>query len=145
MSKSDINQVILEGNITRDPELRFTPNGKAVADFGLATNDSKPDGKGGWDDVPNFFDVTAWESLAENAAQSFSKGDRVIVVGRLRYESWETPEGDKRSKVRIVADSVGPSIRWSTTTQKKNPKGTNGVHTGADKVALEAFVNEESF
>lgn len=122
------NSVHIVGNLTRDPELRFTTSGKAVANFGVAVNRliSKP-GEERKEDVA-FFDVTAWDSLAENVAD-LSKGDRVVVEGRLAFRTWETDEGDKRSKVEITAEDVGASLRWATVEITKNEKKS---HDGGD-------------
>lgn len=122
------NSVHIVGNLTRDPELRFTTSGKAVANFGVAVNRliSKP-GEERREDVA-FFDVTAWDSLAENVAD-LSKGDRVVVEGRLAFRTWETDEGDKRSKVEITAEDVGASLRWATVEITKNEKKE---HAGGD-------------
>ena len=117
------NSVTLVGNITRDPELRFTASGQATASFGLAVNRV-------WNDrqtnerkeAVSFFDVVCWREMAENASESLSKGARVVVTGRLEQRSWETPEGDKRSKIEIVADEVGPSLRWATAEIRKNDR-----------------------
>ena len=106
----------ITGNITRDPELRFTPNGQAVATFGVAVNRKWKDARGEQQEQASFFDVKCWRELAENVTNSLAKGDRVIVTGRLEQRSWETDAGDKRSKVEIVADEVGPSLRWANAT-----------------------------
>ncbi len=104
----------ITGNITRDPELRFTPNGQAVATFGLAVNRRWQNSQTQeWEEAVSFFDVVCWREMAENVANSLTKGTRVIVTGRLDQRSWETDQGDKRSKVEIVADEVGPSLRWA--------------------------------
>jgi single-strand DNA-binding protein len=127
------NVVTLVGNITRDPELRFTNTGQATASFGLAVNRRCQTQE--WEEATSFFDVVCWREMAENAAESLTKGARVIVTGRLDQRSWETPDGDKRSKVEVVADEVGPSIRWATAQVTKNerrgpgdggPSGTGG-------------------
>jgi single-strand DNA-binding protein len=107
------NGITIVGNLTRDPELRFTPNGAAVANFGVAVNNRKKVGDN-WEDNPSFFDVNCWRELAENAAESLTKGTRVIVTGKLVQRSWETNEGDKRSKVEIEADAIGPDLRFAT-------------------------------
>ena len=112
------NTVTVVGNITRDPELRFTPSGAAVANFGLAWNRKGRDGE----EVVSFFDVTAWNQLAENAAESLSKGMRVMVYGRLDQRSWETQDGDRRSKVEIIADEIAPSLRWATAEVTRNAR-----------------------
>lgn len=116
------NNVIVVGNVTRDPELRFTPSGAAVANFGLAWNRKGRDGE----DVTSFFDVTAWNQMAENIGESVTKGMRVVVYGRLDQRSWETQDGDKRSKVEIVADEVAPSLRWATAEVHRNPRDGDG-------------------
>ena len=103
----------ITGNITRDPELRFIANGKATVSFGVAvTRKWKTDN--GEQEQTSFFNVVAWGTLAENVAASCTKGTRVIVTGRLEQRSYETKEGDKRSVVEIVADEIGPSLRWNT-------------------------------
>lgn len=123
------NVVTLVGNTTRDSELRFLPNGSAVVEFGLAVNNRKKDASGNYVDDPKFFDVKAWGSLAENVAESITRGMRVVVTGRLDFRSWETPEGDKRSKVEVIADEVGPSLRWATATVAKTER--RGPGSGA--------------
>ena len=112
------NDVTLVGNCTRDPELRFTPGGMAVAQIGLAHNRKRGD----TEEEVHFFDVTAYGTLAENLAETVVRGMRVVVVGRLDYRSWETQDGDKRSKVEVVADEVSPSLRWATAEVTKNEK-----------------------
>lgn len=104
------NTVTVVGNVTRDPELRFTPGGAAVANFGLAWNRKGQNDE----EIVSFFDITCWRSLAENVAESITKGQRVIVYGRLDQRSWENQEGERRSKVEIVADEVAPSLVWAT-------------------------------
>ena len=114
------NQVVIVGNLTRDPELRYTPNGAALVKFGVAVSRRFKDETGQWKDADtSFFDVTAWRSLAENAAETLTQGTRVVVVGRLRTNSWETPEGDKRTKIEIEADEVAPSLKWATAKVEK--------------------------
>jgi single-strand DNA-binding protein len=108
------NSVTLVGNLTDDLELRFTPQGTAVANFRLAVTPRVKDGDGWKDGETSFFRVNAWRQLAENAAESLRKGDRAVVVGRLKTRSWETPEGEKRSVTEIEADEVGPSLKWAT-------------------------------
>jgi single-strand DNA-binding protein len=116
------NTVTVVGNVTRDPELRFTPGGAAVANFGLAWNRKGRDGE----EVVSFFDVTAWNQLAENASESLAKGMRVVIYGRLDQRSWETQDGDRRSKVEIVADEIAPSLRWATAEVTRNPRSDGG-------------------
>jgi len=119
---SRFNTVTLVGNLTRDPELRYTPNGAPIVNFGLAVSRSWQSDTGQRSEETNFFDVTAWNRLGENCAESLQKGDRVIATGRLNWRSWESADGVTRTKVDIVADSVGPSLEWATVKITKNPK-----------------------
>jgi len=135
---SNGNTVVLVGNITRDPELRFTPSGQATASFGLAVNRRWQNRQTQeWEEATSFFDIVCWRELAENASQSLSRGARVIVTGRLEQRSWENQEGEKRSKVEVVADELGPSLRWAsaeiTKNERKGPAadGGNGRPAGA--------------
>ena len=124
---SNGNSVTLVGNITRDPELRFTPSGQATVTFGLAVNRRWQNRQTQeWEEATSFFDVVCWREMAENASESLARGSRVIVVGRLEQRSWETPEGDKRSKIEVVADEIGPSLRWATASVTKNERRGGG-------------------
>ena len=121
------NVVELIGNITRDPELRFTPSGAAVANFGLAVNRRwRNQQTNEWEEQVSFFDVVCWRELAENVTESLTKGSRVMVSGRLDQRSWETQDGEKRSKVEVVADEVGPSLRWATAQGTKTERRDGG-------------------
>ena len=120
------NQVTVVGNLTREPELRYTPSGAAVAKFGLAVNRSYTNRNGEKVEDTSFFNVNAWRQLAENVAESLSTGTRVIVSGRLQSRSWETEDGQKRSVVEIEADEVGPSLRWATAAVTKTTRGGPG-------------------
>ena len=123
---SDGNTVVVVGNVTRDPELRFTPNGQATASFGLAVNRRWQNRQSQeWEESTSFFDVVCWRELAENAAESLSRGARVIVSGRLEQRRWETPEGERRSRVEIIADELGPSLRWATAQVVKNERAAS--------------------
>jgi single-strand DNA-binding protein len=120
---SNGNHVSIVGNLTRDPELRFTPSGQATATFGVAVNRRWQNRQNQeWEEATSFFDVVCWGQLAENAAQSLSKGSRVLVNGRLDQRSWETSERERRSKIEITADEVAPSLRWATATISKNER-----------------------
>jgi len=121
------NMVELIGNITRDPELRFTPSGAAVANFGLAVNRRwRNQQTNEWEEQVSFFDIVCWRELAENVTESLTKGSRVMVSGRLDQRSWETQDGEKRSKVEVVADEVGPSLRWATAQVTKTERRDGG-------------------
>jgi single-strand DNA-binding protein len=131
------NQVVVVGNLTRDPELRYTPNGAALVKLGIAVSRRvKDDATGQWKDADtSFFNITAWRSLAENVAESLTQGSRVVVVGRLRTNSWETPEGEKRSVVEIEAEEIGPSLKWATAKPEKQGRGP-GQSDWASNVAV---------
>jgi single-strand DNA-binding protein len=107
------NQVTLTGNLTDDPELRFTPNGVAVANIRLAVDQRVWDTDGWKDGEPSFFRVNIWRDQAEHVSRSLQKGARCVVVGRLKSRSWETPEGQRRSAVEVDADEVGMSLRFA--------------------------------
>ena len=115
--------VTITGNLTDDPELRFTPNGNPVANFRLAVTARVKDGDTWRDGETSFFRVNVWRQLAEHLAESLSKGDRAVVIGRLKSRSWETPEGDKRSVVEVEADEVAPSLRWATAKPERAANG----------------------
>ena len=120
------NTVTVVGNVTRDPELRFAQSGMAIAQFGLAWNRRRQD----QEDEVSFFDVTCFRQLAENVAESLKKGARVVVYGTLQQRSWENDQGDRRSKVEILADDVAPSLRWATATVTKNERSGGGDYRG---------------
>jgi single-strand DNA-binding protein len=113
--------VTVVGNLTDDPELRFTPSGAAVAKFRIASARRFLDrASGEWKDGdPLFLSCTVWRQAAENVAESLRRGARVIVSGRLRQRSYETREGEKRTVIELEVDEVGPSLRWATASVKK--------------------------
>ncbi|MFZ4810015.1 MAG: single-stranded DNA-binding protein [Ilumatobacteraceae bacterium] len=117
------NTVTVVGNITRDPELRFTAGGKGIASFGLAVN-RRYQVNGEWQEKVSFFNISAWDQLGENVASSLTKGSRVIVTGRLEQREYETQQGEKRNVVEIVADEVGPSLRWATASVERTQRTT---------------------
>ena len=107
MAATNINRVIITGNLTRDPELRHTGGGTAVCSLRVAVNTRRKDqSTGEWVDKPNFFDVTVWGAQGENCAQYLSKGRPVAVDGRLEWREWQDQQGNKRQSVDIIADSV---------------------------------------
>ena len=115
--------VTVVGNLTRDPELRYTTGGRAAVNFGIAVS-RRYQSNGQWQEQTSFLNVVAWGGLGENLAASVTKGARVIVTGRLEQRSWETAEGEKRSVVEIVADEIGPSLRWATCEVVRNERTT---------------------
>ena len=112
---ASINEVTVVGNLTRDPELRFTQAGLAVCNASVAVNrrwQNKTTQE--WEEKVSYIDVTVWGVHGQNVAESLRKGDRVFVNGRLEQRSWEDDAGNKRSKIEVVADVVGPSLEWAT-------------------------------
>lgn len=119
------NSIVLVGNITRDPELRFTNTGQPTATFGIAVNRKWQNRQTQeWEESTSFFDVVGWRELAENVSESLQRGARVMVTGRLEQRSWTTDAGENRSKVEVVADEIGPSLRWATAQITKNERKT---------------------
>ena len=106
MAATNINRVVLTGNLTRDPELRNLPSGMAVCSLRIACNTRRKDGPGNWVDKPNYFDVTVWGAQGENCANYLAKGRPVALDGRLEWREWEDQNGNKRQAVDIIADSV---------------------------------------
>ncbi|MDQ3720367.1 MAG: single-stranded DNA-binding protein [Actinomycetota bacterium] len=106
MAATNINRVVLTGNLTRDPELRTTGSGTPVCSLRLACNTRRRDASGEWIDKPNYFDVTVWGAQGENCATYLQKGRPVAVDGRLEWREWDDPNGNKRQAIDIVADSV---------------------------------------
>ncbi|MGH9067170.1 MAG: single-stranded DNA-binding protein [Acidimicrobiales bacterium] len=111
----DTNTVTVVGNITREPELRYSNAGRGFAGFGLAVNRRWQNRQTQeWEEQTSFFEVSCFGDMAENVAGSCPKGARVVVVGRLNQDRWETAEGDSRSAVKIMADEVAPSLRFAS-------------------------------
>ena len=110
-----ITSTTIVGNLTRDPEIRHTRDGQATTSLSVAVNRRWQDRTTKeWEESTSFFDVVCWRDLAENVALSLTKGARVVVAGRLEQRSWESDEGEKRTKVEIVADEIGASLRFAT-------------------------------
>jgi single-strand DNA-binding protein len=125
------NTVVLVGNLTDDPELRFTPQGVAVANFRIAVNHRFKDQSGNWQDgEASYFRINCWRQMAENAAESLTRGSRVVVTGRLKMRQWETQEGEKRTAVEVEADEIGPSLKWATAKIEKTSRGGGGGSSG---------------
>ena len=126
------NTVTLVGNATRDPELRYTPSGQTVATFGLAVNRRWQNRQTQeWEEQTSFFDIKCWAQMAENVSESVQRGTRVIVTGRLEQRSWENDNGEKRSKVEVVADEIAPSLRWATAQVTKIERSAAGGGGGS--------------
>src|SRR5215470_3925786 len=128
---TDTNSITISGNITREPEIRYTPSGVSKCSFGVAVNRSwRNQQTQEWEEQTSFFNVVAWRQLAENAGASLAKGSRVVVSGRLEQRSWETEQGEKRSVVEVVADDIAASLRFATVeihkVERTGPGGGNG-------------------
>jgi len=119
---ASLNRVILIGNLTRDPELRSTPSGATVANFGIAVNRRWTNKQGERVENVDFFNVVCWGKLAELVSQNITKGTPVAIDGRLQYRAWETSEGQKRSTVEVVAENVQFLGRTSSRTGNENFK-----------------------
>lgn len=122
------NVITITGNLTDDPELRFTPNGVAVTNVRVAVNQRRFNREtNSWDDrLDGFFTCNVWRDQAENVASSLQKGTRVVVTGRLRSRSYEDREGQTRWVTEIEADEICPSLRWATAKVERNPRGGSG-------------------
>ena len=120
--------ITIIGNVTNDPELRFTPSGAAVANFTVASTPRTFERQSNeWKDGETLFmRCSVWRDAAENVAESLVRGTRVIVSGRLRSRSYETKEGEKRTVVELEVDEVGPSLRYATTKVNKTSRGGGG-------------------
>ena len=120
--------ITVVGNLTGDPELRFTPSGAAVANFTIASTPRNFDKNSNeWKDGDTLFlRCSVWRQVAENVAESLQRGTRVIVQGRLKQRSYETKEGEKRTVVELEVDEVGPSLRYATTKVNKTSRGGGG-------------------
>lgn len=119
--------ITLVGNLTADPELRYTQSGTAVCNFTVAQTPRQYDKNTSQyvDGNPLFMSCHVWKKAAENASQSLAKGMRVIVVGRLRQRSWEDRDGNKRTTYEVEVDSFGPELTWATTTVTRNPSNNS--------------------
>jgi single-strand DNA-binding protein len=103
---ASFNRVILVGNLTRDPELRYTQSGMAVTDIGLAVNDRRKGDNGEWIEETTFVDITLWQRNAEIAGEYLSKGSPVLIEGRLKLDTWQGNDGQKRSKLKVIGEKL---------------------------------------
>ena len=135
------NHTTVVGNLVDDPEVRFTSSGIAVANLRVAVT-QRIQQEGEWrDGDTSFFKVNVWRGQAEHLADSLTKGDRVIVTGRLRQRSWETPEGDKRSVTEIEADEVGASLKFATAKVERATERATSDRTQARERQAERGVD----
>jgi len=129
-----ITTTTITGNLTRDPEIRYTRDGQATTSLSVAVNRRWQDRTTKeWEESTSFFDIVCWRDLAENAALSLTKGARVVITGHLEQRSWETDDGDTRSKVELVAEEIGASLRFATVDVHKVQRSSTD-----DRVADEA-------
>jgi single-strand DNA-binding protein len=127
------NRVILVGNLTRDPELRYIPSGMAVADVGLAVNDRRKNANGEWIEETTFVDVTVWGRTAEVMSEYLTKGSPVLIEGRLKLDTWDGQDGQKRSKMRVVCERM----------QMLGAKGQGSPEGGAPRPAARQNQNSQ--
>jgi single-strand DNA-binding protein len=123
--------ITVVGNLTADPELRFTKSGKAVASLNVAESTRVKEGDTWKDGDTTYWRVTAWDGLAEHIGDSLAKGQRVIVTGRIASRTYETREGEKRTVYEISADAVGPDLKWATAKVERTGKGSGGGRSTA--------------
>jgi single-strand DNA-binding protein len=124
-------ELTVVGNLTADPELRFNPSGKAVANFTLVQSNRVKDGNEWKDGDPTFLRCAVWEGMAENVVESLHKGDRVIVRGGMYSRAWEDKEGNKRSSLELRVEAVGPDLRYATAAVTKIRKSDGGFQKSA--------------
>jgi single-strand DNA-binding protein len=136
------NTITVVGNITRDPELKFLNSGQAAVRLSIAVNRRWQNRQTQeWEERVSYFEVAGYGSMAENAANSLTKGTRVLVTGRLEQRSWETENGDKRSIVEINADEIAPSLRFATAVVTRTPRA-EGSNFQSDRPAPAPRNNE---
>ena len=142
------NSITVIGNLTRDPELRYTTGGTAVASFSVAHTPRRRNAAGEWEDGDtSFFNCSAWRELGEHVAASLVKGNRVIVVGTMQQRDWEDKEGNKRTSYELQVDAVGPELKWANITYEKASRsgggGGGGGGNGAPRHAPDPVYGDE--
>jgi len=137
------NAITVVGNVTRDPELKFLNSGQAALKLSIAVNRRWQNRQTQeWEERVSYFEVVGYGAMAENAANSLTKGARVIVSGRLEQRSWETENGDKRSIVEINADEIGPSLKWATAVVTRTPRAEGSNFSSGDRPVAAPRANE---
>ena len=139
------NSINVVGNLTGEPELRFTQSGTAMVSGSIASN-RRYQVNGEWQEQTSYFNFTAWRELAENIASTMSKGMRVVATGRMEQKDWTDKDGNKRTSYDLVLDEIGPSLRWATavvTKTDKNGSGSSSPSIVAASAAFNATVVEE--
>ncbi len=146
-----LNQIYLLGNLTKDPELKYTNEGMAIAEIGIAVNKKWKDSNGEDNLTVDYFNITAWNTLAENVAASLKKGDRVLIGGHLNLRTWENREGKKYNIINITADVVAVSLEFSNlknnSNSKKSKKTKNNSDTNieGDKSLNDVVIEEKTY
>lgn len=120
------NTIFVAGRLTRDPDLTVTANGQSMCKLGIASG-RRYQKDGEWQEETSFFDVTLWRDLADNVADSLSKGDAVLVAGRMKQRTYDTKEGEKRTVWDLEVESIGPDLRWCTAAVTKAQRSSNGA------------------
>ena len=139
------NAITVVGNVTRDPELKFLNSGQAALRLSIAVNRRWQNRQTQeWEERVSYFEIVGYGAMAENAANSLTKGARVIVSGRLEQRTWETENGDKRSIVEINADEIGPSLKWATAVVTRTPRAEGSNFQSSDRPAAAPRSNEPS-
>ncbi len=137
------NTITVVGNVTRDPELKFLNSGQAALRLSVAVSRRWQNRQTQeWEEKTSFFDVSCYGAMAENAANSLTKGSRVLVSGRMDQRTWETENGDKRSAFEIVADEIAPSLRWATAVVTRTPRAEGGNFPSGDRPTPRPASNE---
>jgi len=133
------NTITVVGNLTRDPELRFTQSGKPTVTLGIAVN-RRYQVNGEWQEQTTYMNVVAWDQMAENVAASLAKGARILVTGRLDVREYEARDGGKRQSVDIIADEIGATLRWATVQIERTPSrgGEGGGYSGGGRSSAPA-------
>jgi single-strand DNA-binding protein len=129
--------ISISGNLTRDPELRFTKAGKGVCSFGIAA-ERRVQENGEWVSKTSYFNVTCWDALGENAAASLTKGMRVVVYGRIEVREYQANDGTTRQSLDITADDLGVSVRWGTVTGFEKVRRSEGGAAAPARAAAPA-------
>jgi single-strand DNA-binding protein len=142
------NSINVVGNLTGDPELRYTQSGTAMVSGSIASN-RRYQVNGEWQEQTSYFNFTAWRELAENLASTMTKGMRVVATGRMEQKDWVDKEGNKRTSYDLVLDEIGPSLRWATAVVTKTDKNGSGSSSPSIVTASAAFnatvVEEDPF
>lgn len=143
------NSIVIVGNLTSDPELRFTQSGVAYVSGSIASN-RKYQVNGQWEEKTSYFNFSAWRELAENIAASCTKGMRVVITGRIEQKSWTDKEGNERKTHELAVDDIGPSLRWAHASVTKVGKSAGETTTNVGNAtaafnATEAFDDEDPF